>query len=75
MELSRRIQSDDSGSDLINIAERAIDSDNLQGLEALPDLISELEEKMKLLASNLDFEEAAKLRDRIHRLRKKMTGR
>ena len=42
-------------------------------LEALPELIEKLEVKMKEAAKNLDFEEAATLRDRIKNLRKKIT--
>ena len=43
-------------------------------LEALPELIEQLEIKMKDLAKKLDFEEAANLRDRIKKLRQKMAG-
>ena len=39
-------------------------------LENLPELIDKLERNMKLAAKNLDFEEAANLRDRITKLRK-----
>ena len=41
-------------------------------LEALPELIDQLEVKMKEAAKRLDFEEAANMRDRIKSLRKKM---
>ena len=43
-------------------------------LEALPELIDQLEAKMKEAAKNLDFEEAANLRDRVKQLRQKMLG-
>jgi excinuclease ABC subunit B len=44
-------------------------------LDALPELIQQLEEKMKNSAKNLDFEEAANLRDRIKGLRQKLVGK
>ena len=49
-------------------------SDAGLALEALPELVDQLEAKMKSAAKNLDFEEAAKLRDRIKQLRLKMAG-
>ena len=44
-------------------------------LDALPELITQLEEKMKTAAKSLEFEEAANLRDRIKSLRQKLVGR
>ena len=44
-------------------------------LENLPELIQQLEEKMKGAAAKLDFEEAANLRDRIKQLRQKLVGK
>jgi excinuclease ABC subunit B len=44
-------------------------------LDALPELIRQLEERMKTAASNLEFEEAANLRDRIKGLRQKLVGK
>jgi excinuclease ABC subunit B len=44
-------------------------------LEKVPELIEQLEEKMKQAAKNLEFEEAAKYRDRIKQLRDKLLGR
>ncbi|WP_043369930.1 excinuclease ABC subunit UvrB [Cyanobium sp. PCC 7001] len=44
-------------------------------LDSLPELIQQLEEKMKTAAKNLEFEEAANLRDRIKGLRQKLVGR
>ena len=44
-------------------------------LDALPELIQQLEEKMKSAAKNLDFEEAANLRDKIKLLRQKLVGK
>ncbi|MBE9126195.1 MULTISPECIES: excinuclease ABC subunit UvrB [unclassified Coleofasciculus] len=43
-------------------------------LEQIPELISQLETQMKEAAKNLEFEEAAKLRDRIKHLRDKLLG-
>jgi excinuclease ABC subunit B len=44
-------------------------------LEQIPDLIIQLETQMKTAAKNLEFETAAKLRDRIKQLRDKLIGR
>jgi excinuclease ABC subunit B len=44
-------------------------------LEQIPELITLLETQMKEAAKNLEFEEAAKLRDRIKHLRDKMLGK
>jgi excinuclease ABC subunit B len=44
-------------------------------LDALPELISQLEDRMKTAARNLAFEEAANLRDRITALRQKLVGK
>lgn len=43
-------------------------------LESVPELITQLEAKMKESAKNLEFEEAAKYRDRIKNLRSKLLG-
>ena len=43
-------------------------------LEQIPQLIQQLEEKMKEAAEKLEFEEAAKYRDRIQHLRDKLLG-
>ncbi|WP_413295651.1 excinuclease ABC subunit UvrB [Synechococcus sp. MIT S9452] len=48
---------------------------NAVPLENLPELIQQLEERMKGAASKLDFEEAANLRDRIKQLRQKLVGK
>ena len=50
------------------------DPDAGLALEALPELIEQLESKMKEAAKKLDFEEAANLRDRVKQLRQKMVG-
>jgi excinuclease ABC subunit B len=44
-------------------------------LDALPELIQQLEDRMKSAAKNLEFEEAANLRDRIKGLRQKLVGK
>ena len=43
-------------------------------LEALPELIDQLEVKMKDAAKNLDFEDAANVRDQIKKLRSRLSG-
>ncbi|NEO22768.1 MULTISPECIES: excinuclease ABC subunit UvrB [unclassified Moorena] len=43
-------------------------------LEKIPELINQLEEQMKEAAKTLEFETAAKLRDRINQLRDKLLG-
>ncbi len=79
LELSRRVQKDCSGDDLLEIVDVAAAAmlekeDAAIALEALPELIDKLETKMKFSAKQLDFEEAAKLRNRIKKLRTKMSG-
>ena len=55
--------------------ERALEEDSAGlALDALPELIDQLELKMKESAKKLDFEEAANLRDRIKKLRQKLVG-
>lgn len=44
-------------------------------LADIPELITQLEAQMKTAAKNLEFEEAAKYRDRIKNLRDKLLGR
>ncbi|PMB50946.1 excinuclease ABC subunit B [Fischerella thermalis CCMEE 5205] len=44
-------------------------------LENIPELITQLEAQMKEAAKQLEFEEAAKLRDKIKHLRDKLVGR
>ena len=44
-------------------------------LESLPELITQLEERMKEAAKNLEYERAASLRDRIKTLRQKLVGK
>ncbi len=51
-------------------------TENLQELplETIPDLITQLEEQMKEAAKKLEFESAAKYRDKIQSLRDKLLG-
>ena len=62
---------------------RRLNSQQLEGvyeqvddlsLDDVPELIKKLESQMKEAAKNLEFEEAAKLRDRIKYLRDKLVG-
>ncbi|MFO7630404.1 MAG: excinuclease ABC subunit UvrB [Prochlorococcaceae cyanobacterium] len=69
LEVSRRLNDDQ----LEQASEQAEHFD--VPLDALPELIQKLEEKMKGAAKNLEFEEAANLRDRIKGLRQKLVGR
>ncbi len=77
LELSRKLDAGGLSKDLINIVNNKTDailssSDHQCLLEELPDLIEKLEIKMKDAAKELNFEEAANLRDRIKKLRQKL---
>jgi len=77
LELSRKLDAGGLSKDLINIVNNKTysilsSSDNQCLLEELPDLIEKLEIKMKDAAKELNFEEAANLRDRIKKLRQKL---
>ncbi len=77
LELSRKLDSGGLSKDLINIVNNKTNailnsSDHQCLLEELPDLIEKLEIKMKDAAKELNFEEAANLRDRIKKLRQKL---
>ncbi len=79
LELSRRLQNNVSSEELVEIANKAADAiikskDSDISLDRLPEFIEQLESEMKKEAKELNFEEAAKLRDRIQILRKKLTG-
>ncbi len=67
LDISRRLNSEQ----LEEVYEK---SDELP-LEKIPALIEQLEAKMKQAAKDLEFEEAAKYRDRILKLRDKLLGR
>ncbi|MEM9977627.1 MAG: excinuclease ABC subunit UvrB [Cyanobacteria bacterium P01_D01_bin.2] len=67
LEVSRRL----NAQELEEVYEH---SDDL-ALEDIPELIGQLEKQMKAAAKELDFEEAAKFRDRIKHLREKLLGR
>ncbi len=77
LELSRKLDNGGLSKDLINTVNNKTDailnsSDNQCLLEEMPDLIEKLEIKMKDAAKELNFEEAANLRDRIKKLRQKL---
>ncbi len=67
LDISRRLNSEQ----LEEVYEKSYDLP----LEKIPDLIEQLEAKMKQAAKDLEFEEAAKYRDRILKLRDKLLGR
>jgi excinuclease ABC subunit B len=67
LDISRRLNSEQ----LEEVYEKSYDLP----LEKIPDLIEQLEAKMKEAAKKLEFEEAAKYRDRILKLRDKLLGR
>jgi excinuclease ABC subunit B len=69
LEVSRRLNDEQ----LVEATEQA--EQNAVPLDTLPELIQQLEEKMRLAAKNLDFEEAANLRDRVKSLRQKLVGK
>jgi excinuclease ABC subunit B len=66
LDISRRLNSQQ--------IEEIYEKSNELPLEKIPEFIGQLEEKMKEAAKNLEFEEAAKYRDRIHSLREKLLG-
>ncbi|MCC0177274.1 excinuclease ABC subunit UvrB [Waterburya agarophytonicola K14] len=67
LDISRRLSSEQ----LEEVYEKSYDLP----LEKIPELIEQLEARMKDAAKNLEFEEAAKYRDRILKLRDKLLGR
>ena len=66
LEVSRRLNSQE--------LEKAYEQADELSLDEVPELISQLEMQMKDAAKKLEFEEAAKLRDRIKHLREKLLG-
>lgn len=69
LEMSRRLNDDQ-----LAVAVEAAQHNSVP-LESLPELITQLEEKMKEASAKMDFEQAASLRDRIKQLRQKLVGR
>jgi excinuclease ABC subunit B len=67
LEVSRRLTTQE--------LEQAYEQADDLPLENLPDLIVKLETEMKEAAKKLEFEEAAKLRDRIRHLRDRLLGK
>jgi len=77
LELSRKLETSEFSKEIINLVNNKTDDilsskDDICLLEEMPDLIEKLESKMKNAASDLNFEEAANLRDRIKKLRQKL---
>ena len=78
LELSRKLDTGGLSKDLINIVSNKTDDilnakDTQCLLDEMPSLIDKLENKMKDAAKELNFEEAANLRDRIKKLRQKLS--
>jgi excinuclease ABC subunit B len=67
LEVSRRLTAQE--------LDQAFDQAEDMPLENIPDLIVKLEAEMKEAAKQLEFEEAAKLRDRIKHLRDRLLGK
>jgi excinuclease ABC subunit B len=67
LEVSRRLN--------VQELDEVYESRNDLPLEEIPELISQLEKQMKEAAKNLDFEEAAKYRDRVKQLRDRLLGK
>ncbi|MFZ4640057.1 MAG: excinuclease ABC subunit UvrB [Nodosilinea sp.] len=67
LEVSRRLSAQE--------LEAAYDHKEDLPLEDIPELIGQLEKQMKEAAKNLEFEEAAKYRDRIKTLRDQLLGK
>ncbi|MCX7594129.1 MAG: excinuclease ABC subunit UvrB [Fischerella sp.] len=67
LEVSRRLNAQD-----LETVDEHIDE---LPLENIPELITQLEAQMKEAAKKLEFEEAAKLRDKIKHLRDRLVGR
>lgn len=67
LEVSRRISSHE--------LEEVFEHSNELPLDSIPELIVKLEAQMKEAAKKMEFEEAAKFRDRIKQLRDRLTGR
>lgn len=66
LEVSRRLNAQELDQVVENLSEIPLDS--------IPELIQQLEALMKEAAKKQEFEEAAKHRDRIKKLREKLTG-
>jgi len=78
LELSRKLDTGGLSKDLIDVVSNKTDEilkakDQECLLDEMPGLIDKLENKMKDAAKELNFEEAANLRDRIKKLRQKLS--
>jgi excinuclease ABC subunit B len=69
LEVSRRLNDEQ----LEEASDQAVHND--VPLDSLPELITQLEDRMKEAAKNLEYERAASLRDRIKTLRQKLVGK
>lgn len=67
LEISRRLN--------VQELEEAYEHKEDLALEDIPELISQIEKQMKEAAKNLEFEEAAKYRDRVKQLRDRLLGK
>ena len=67
LDISRRLNAEGDSSENLPLIEEL-------PLEEIPELITQLETQMKQAAKDLEFETAAKLRDRIKLLREKLVG-
>ncbi len=77
LDLSRRLKDDGADTDFVKLKDKIADrleDNSVIGTdpEMLPELLGKLEIRMKEAAKQLDFEEAASLRDRIQKLKRKM---
>jgi len=75
LEVSRRLSTQTLDVKLAaNLAQTIAQSEDLP-LDDIPQLITQLETKMKDCAKNLEFEEAAQYRDQIKHLRERLVGK
>ena len=79
LQLSRRIQKDGKNDSILEISDQLTDefilnSKDAFSLESIPLLIESLEDKMRIAAKDLDFEQAAQLRDKVKKLRQRLKG-
>lgn len=66
LDISRRLNAQE--------VQQVVEHINDVPLEKMPDVINQLEEQMKDAAKNLEFEQAALIRDQIKKMRKKLLG-
>ena len=66
LDISRRLNAQE--------VQQVVEHMNDVPLEKMPEVINQLEEQMKDAAKNLEFEQAALIRDQIKKMRKKLLG-